>query len=223
MSTTKKKVIPQSSFNVKWFKDQLKRCNGGKGISQRAAADKLEMHQASISQMFAGTRKMQPDEVSRWAELFNCSIEDVMLNAGIPTAGRASPAPGRASFASVKIIGWADGQLQVHDAEGLKGSKAAPNPGTTSPSLRCVRCQTSGSEFEGMDGALLYYDETSSVDPEALGRLCVVRVNGQDHDLIRVIKRGYESGKHNLAMPNNKPTEENVLIKYASPILWMKL
>lgn len=212
----------KSHFNAKWFTDQLKKLEGGKGISQREAARRLGLNQATISLMFKGKRLMPMSEAPKWAELLNCGMEDVMNNAGVDVPEGAPAVKG--SMTKLPVEGWADGDLVVHwGAVGLKGSKTVANPGSRSGHTKCIRCQTSGSKFQGMDGTLVYYDHYEGIAPESVGRWCVVKIRGSDASMIRVPNRGYESGKHNLQLPTGETSEENVIIESASPILWMKL
>lgn len=211
----------KTTVNAKWFKDQLKRRN----LSQREVARILDINQAVISHMFKGTRKMPLEEVPKWAKVLGVPESDILTNAGI----QSSTAAALSGSANLEISGWVDGHLVVHfgDKSGLKGPTIAPNP-LAETLISVVRCQTAGSPFEGMDGALLYFQNHGIFDPEAVGRLCVVKIQNktqahQDQFLVRTVKRGYEPGKHNLALPNGNVVEEGVVVESAAPIVWMKL
>lgn len=210
----KPRTSSKTVVNDKWFRDQLKRMN----VSQREVARLLGINQAVISHMFNGTRKMPLDEVPKWAKILGVPESDILTNAGI----QSSTAAALSGSASLEISGWVDGELSVHfnDKKGLKGPLSAPNP-LTETMISVVRCQTAGSPFEGMDGALLYFQNHGIFDPEAIGRLCIVKI--QDRFLVRTVKRGYEPGKHNLALPNGTVVEEGVIVDSAAPIVWMKL
>ncbi len=142
---------------------------------------------------------------------------DILANAGMQNSTVAAIS----GNTILEINGWVDGSLIVSfDKKGLKGPSIAPNPMPGDTALTVVRCQTASSPFETMDGSLLYFQNHGIFDPEAFGRLCIVDV--QNSLLVRVIKRGYGPGKHNLTLPNRVLTEEDVLVKNASPVLWMK-
>jgi transcriptional regulator with XRE-family HTH domain len=201
---------PKPSINEKWFRDRIEAV----GLSQRKVAKALGINPSSISHMFKGNRKMPLEEAALWAELLKVTVEEILLNAGVKISSSS-----KAFITQIEIDGWVDGLLSVHWTA-PKGPKTAPNP-LGSSDIGVLRCQTLGSPFEGMDGALLYYYDTKSVNPDCLERLSLVEFSGKS--FIRIVKRGYEPGKYNLTLSNGTPKEEGIELERATPIVWMKL
>lgn len=127
---------------------------------------------------------------------------------------------------TLEITGWIDGYLNVH--EGLPGqSRAFAEPFTGAVKAAAVlRCQTTGSQFDGIDGALIYYYPTDRGEADVVGRMAVVGFRGGDGQLrygLRVVKRGYEPGRFNLVLINGVMAESDAQLISAAPVLWMKL
>lgn len=215
---TKSKII---LINVKWFKDQIKRV----GLSQRQIAKIWGINQAVISHMFSGKRRITFEEAVKWAEILKVPFEDVAINAGLKLPATIITASGESPLRALEIKGWVDGQLSIHWSATSLGT--APNP-TGRSDVAVLQCRTTGGPFEGMDAALLYYfADAKGIDSDPTGKLCVVKIAGADTQdqpfVLRVVKRGYETGKHNLCYPNGTLKEESVILELATPILWMKL
>jgi DNA-binding XRE family transcriptional regulator len=212
--SARQSAATKSQFNTNWFKDQIKKA----GISQRAAARIVGIHHASLIHMFNGNRRMPVDEARNWADLFNTAVEDIYSNAGLNIVSSEEKG------ALVDIKGWIDPELTVHWGA-TPGPRKTLNPlSGNAKNIGALRCQTAGGFFEGIDGAHLYFTLTaaSRVDLECLNRLSLVSVPSKRH-YVRVLKRGYESGKFNLALPNGDISESDVVLESATPILWMKL
>lgn len=236
-SSTKKRVseapATTTNINVRWFKEQI----ALNGLSQRKIAKEMNLNQSVISHMFKGRRRMSLEEAVGWAKILKVPLGDVVLNAGIGVGiqeiseidhsrvlmkndeGAVIAQP------QVPIRGFADANFKVIWTPPVKGPTNAPNPlkGELGLNLSCIRCQTIGGAFEGLDGAMLYFRDVpqGAFDPECVGRLSLVQV-GSEH-LIRIVKRGYAPGRHNLALFNGILAEESVVISSATPIIWMKL
>lgn len=216
-------MASDSNFNVKWFKDQIARRN----TSQRKIAIKLGLNQAVISHMFAGRRKMGLEEATKWAEILDVRLDEVIANAGIDLPPqilvntRRGGGP-RLRDQTIEITGWIDNELTVHLGR-PKGSLTAPNP-TGQLNVAALRCQTTGGSFSGMDGAILYYTPPlDKFDPDILTRLCIVKIKSKDKLLLRTVNRGYVSGRYNLSLMSGEAKEEDVSVVCAVPVIWMKL
>jgi transcriptional regulator with XRE-family HTH domain len=221
------KISPKTDenqlFNARWFREQCARV----GISLSEVARKLDIQQAALSHVLAGRRKLTAQEMVEISVIFGVPVLDVMVAAGLNVSGisssdvvGASSSSGKAGANPVKISGWIDGRLQIHWGE-AKGPKVVPSP-MAGVSLGALRCQTAGGALDHMDGALFFFrNDPESFDPEALGRLSIVKVSGGGH-LIRIIKRGYDTGRHNLYLPDGTLKEESVVVISAKPIISAK-
>jgi transcriptional regulator with XRE-family HTH domain len=83
--------MKRRSFNVKWFKARLELL----GISQREVGRRFGLNQASITHMFKGMRKLQIHEVEPWADILECSLQEILYYSG----NARSPVPTKLSEA----------------------------------------------------------------------------------------------------------------------------
>lgn len=207
--------MPKESLtriNTKWLLDQLKR----KKMSQRQLAKALGLDQSSLNNIVHGKRKVALHEAARISQILGIPLEEFMEQAGLSPAISASGAPN-----TLEIKGWVDGAFNVVWGKPTGPSTVETPDGKPRPELIALRCQTAGSAHESLDGALLFYYQRTDCEPDVLNRLCVV--NFGSRTVLRVVKRGYETGKHNLALINGAVVEESVQVESASPIDWMKL
>jgi transcriptional regulator with XRE-family HTH domain len=216
------------AVNVRWFKDQIKK----QGLSGRKIALMFGCNESVVSHLFKGRRQMRLDEAPKWAEILRVPLNEVLLNAGVfgsdngPSYGLgASTAP---EGPLVEVTGALNGDFVVKWGR-PPGPGHVENPlgAVLSGKIGCLRSNTSGGKLSGVDGALLYYELVPSdfFDHEGMGRLCLVSFMSHEgpKQAVRVLKRGYEPGRHNLALLSGLVAEENVVVLGATPILWMKL
>lgn len=212
-------LVPAPNLNVRWFKDQMARV----GLLAKDVAEQMEINPTVLSHIFSGRRNLKLREASKLASILQVPLADVLANAGVDDIDQSVEvmAVNATSQQVVPVKGWVNSSLEII-WQTPKDLKNAPNP-LPNHKLVCVRCQTASGAFEGLDGALVYFYDVSpgTFDPESLGRLCVVEFDGKSY--LRILKRGYISGRHNLAMFNGQPAEEGVHVTTATPVVWMKL
>lgn len=213
----KKPVLPH---NATWLKAQLLIA----GITQREVAKELGADFATVNHLITGRRPMRDDDAQVIAGMLKMPVAAFLskLRSVSPPAMPEGLSQAVAS-GDLEITGWVDGMLIVHDGR-PKGPTAAPaivGPDASGP-VRVVRCQTQGSVFDGIDGALVYFKELGDVAAESVGRMCVAAIEGGD-TVLRVVKRGYSAGRFNLSMLNGVLAEEDARLRSASPVIWLKL
>lgn len=189
-----------------------------KGISQRFLAKKLNIDPSAVFHLLRGTRRLMLDEVSTLAEALGMPIDEVTEHFGVDLGANTEP-----SVRDVKVEGWLDGTLTVR-LDGLKGKKVAHSP-FPDRDIRALRAQTSGTEFDGLDGALFFYkfSKLQAVDPECVGKLCLVKITGEKEFKLRVMRRSYNSGRYDLCSLGGKVMEESVRVEANHPVVWMKI
>lgn len=213
-----KRKTEKPTPNTKWLNSLLE----SKGLTQQELADKSKIHKSSLSKTFHGKRRLTWGEAAKLAPLLSVPIDELLSGFGVKLD---TPADGR----FIEVSGWLDGELilrGVKDGVGLRGSKNAPCP-FPDRDIRVARVQSMGSEFDGLDGALVYYRETRSAirgaDMDALGKLGVVKVAGETQWRLRVLRRGYASGKFNLTSLSGKMMEESAVVEAVHPVVWLKI
>jgi len=212
--TTKSVNKPSEVINSRWFKLRLIE----KGLSQRDLAKRLGVEPSALNHMVNGRRSINKEYLDTIAKLLGLTLPELL--AGLKHTETTPEAHGE-----LEIAGWIDGALIVHKGH-PKGPRNAPNPqaGASVESIEVLRCQTMGSQFDGIDGALVYYYPTNRVDPDSLQRLCIVEIGSKGGvRAMRVVKRGYSVGRYNLALFNGVISEEDCEITSSAPVMWMKM
>jgi len=199
--------------NTRWFKLKLIE----KGVSQNELAAMLGVDKSAMNHMIAGRRKITYENAVVIARALGVPVEEFM--ASVKNTGE-----GPGDDRGLEISGWIDGALMVHKGA-PRGPRKAPDPQKGSSAreqIEVLRCQTMGSQFDGIDGALVYYYPSKRVDPDSLQRMCIVEFdNGMR--AMRTVKRGYSAGRFNLSLINGVISEEDAKIVTSSPVMWMKM
>lgn len=207
---TKRVIVP--NIDTAWFEREL----NAAGVTHREMAGRFDppRHESAIGYLIRGQRRMALTEAGVFAAAFGTTVEEVMRRAGAPPLLVAS--------GEVPIIGWVDGQLTVHLSP-PRGPRSAPRPSPAPAALVALRFQTSGSKLAGFDGALAYYVRSKAVSPECLLKPCVVETSETSTPILRVVHRGYESGRFRLENLAGETWEEDVKLVSAAPILVIRL
>jgi len=195
-----------TDFNVTWFNQKLEE----QRLSKRGLAKLMDLDPAAVSLMLRGLRKMSVTEAGEIASLLRVTVDEVLRHAGV----NVSAATGGAS---TPIIGWMNADKEV-SFERPAGPGVCESPPGGFDDVVAIRTQAPGQPF---DGWLIYYRPIDGISLEALGRLCVVKLQPDGPTYILPVSRGYEVGKYNLGGWNT-PVIPNVGLISASPVIWMK-
>lgn len=208
----KKNAKPLRSIDDAWFRRALEDA----GITSRKLANILDVDPSGISRLLAGNRNLQIDEAAIIAKHINRPFMEVCKKAGIPLD---------------KISPEESGNVRISaliDTDGLVLPTPPKNtPFVTAPSdvptdTVAARCDATAQDVQMYDGWVLFYAPLAYASPDAVGRLCVVRVEGQDSDRACFVHRGYEPGRYTLISPKGEEMKSVKLIT-ASPVSWIRL
>lgn len=221
--------------NSAWFRNRIT----SQGLSQRKLAAKLKIDPSALTLFLQNKRRLQLDEAATLASLLSVSLDEVLTNAGLDTTTQSSTSKSLENK-GVPITGYVDGDLVVHWGR-VKGPQRALWPvqagerGNQGAPVEAVRFETAGTPFDGMDGTLAYFamkraKDGGLFDISCVGRLSIVeevkRGAGSGgtggRTLLRVVKRGYDTGTYKLALMNGEVVDENVKLAAGAPIIWMK-
>lgn len=204
-------LIPKPKPNYKWFEDRLR----DNQISQRELARRLSMDAAGLNRRLKGKARLQLEEAARIAKLLHVTVDDVLVNAGVPLAEHIRP-----KGESVPLVGWVDSEFGVH-MERVPGERSVEAPPIPIAGLKALRFQTSMSRADAFDGAVAYFRPEPGVQADAIGKLCVVTTDA-GAILLRVVRPGYERGRYNLSSTLDGTLTANVLLESAVPVVWLK-
>lgn len=217
------------AFDTKWFRERLH----ASGRSQRDLAKTLDKDPSSVSLLLRGKRQMKMQEATKLAQFLDQPLHEVLRHAGVmaPADARAAARGEHADVMEmvnthdVPLVGYVDGEGEVHiDREPTETDKVprVPTPPGLERKAVAVQVRAAMSRNEMFDGWVLYFAPRDHVDPEAIGRLSIVRLKNDGPTLMRVLRRGYQKGTFNLISAGD-PTIENVTPAWATPVAWAKI
>lgn len=189
------------SINTEWFRERM----ADRKLSQRGVARELGLDPAALSLTLRGKRTMKMHEAIDLARLLGVPLAELLVRSGVNAM-----MPSQA----IAVTGWLDNHGEVHFEPDLG---EADRPLGLPTGATAIQCRTAGSDLDYMDGWVLFVDRPSEPPtPENVGRLCLVRLTGSVVYLAQ-LRRGYASGRWNLAGPVAHATD--VSVDWAAPIL----
>jgi len=201
------RAIVNKRINTRWFSQTLKDL----GLSQRQYAEKVGQHNAAINRMFRGRRHFRLEDAETFCKVTGASIEDVLANAGLSIEDITGER-------MVKVVGWIDGTHAIHPR--VKGPRSVIAPPGSLDDTLAYRFQTSRTELDAMDGAVIYCRPFGDPSIDMLNRWCVVKLKSGE-ELMRVLKRGARAGRFNLWI-NGEEKEAGVILEGCSAVEWMR-
>lgn len=207
-SSAARRII-SPDFNTEWFQHQFQM----RDLSQRKIAKLMGIDPSALSFIVTRRRRLALDEANSLAAILGLPIEEILVQAGINVSGGVSRD-------ATTVEGWVDGDLRVNFGQ-PKGPPTAPYP-FSEKGIRVVRCQTVGSKYDGLDGALIYFRPAKKFDPATLGQICLVQVRGEKGMRLAVPRKGYRSGTYNLSVPMGDVLAEGIIIESTSQVIWIK-
>lgn len=190
--------------NTKWFRERLSE----RDMSMRRLAKLLELDPSAVSLMLRGKRTMTADEANRISGLLTIPVTEVLAQAGIPIEDDARSFPVKA---------WVDARGALHtvtakNARRVTAPRDVPGAG--------LAVQIRASELAS-DGWVLFTGAFDTRVESFIDRLCVVELASNGH-MIGTLKRGYDDEKFNLVPFTGAATIDNVAVKAAAPVLWIR-
>lgn len=201
----------KGKIDKQWFVTQLR--NQEKTATQLSKYLKLDP--SAVSRMLNSERRMTMAEAAKTAHFLGQPVTTVMERAGIPLSELNPRDTGM-----VRIFGTvdADGRIDMQPPREAPYVQAPPDLPAHGVALRLLAEHT---PQEHAHGWVVYYEPTPDVPVDAIGRLCVVHVEGDDTPLLRIVKRSIEPGKFKLVTLWGHDAGNGALTS-ASPILWIK-
>lgn len=190
--------------NTRWFRERL----AERDMSMRRLAKLLELDPSAVSLMLRGKRTMTADEANRISGLLTIPVTEVLAQAGIPIEEDARSFPVKA---------WVDARGALHtitakNARRVVGPRDVPGAG--------LAVQIRAAELAS-DGWVLFSGAFDARADAFIDRLCIVELAGNGH-VVATLKRGYDDEKYNLVPYTGAATIENVAVKAAAPVLWIR-
>jgi hypothetical protein len=205
----KRKNIPKP--NVDAIHQMLK----DRGTSQRELGRMLGLDPAAAYNLTHGKRALQLSEALTLAKTLSLPFETILELWRLPKAGlEGAIGTKEGAEDGVKVIGYLDAALIVR-REGVKGKRSAPAPnGERAKGLAALRFQTAETEYGAWDGAMLFYRAIAqgSVPASMIGRFAIVKPEGMAELRLRQIRRGYETGRYDLAGLSGRVLEESITL-----------
>lgn len=190
--------------NTKWFRERL----AERDMSMRRLAKLLEIDPSAVSLMLRGKRVMSADEANRISGLLTLPVTEVLAQAGIPIEEDAR---------SIPVKAFCDARGTLHSVT-TKAPRRVSAPRDIPGAGLAV--QVRAAEL-AVDGWVLFSGAFDTRVEAMIDRLCIVEVKGDGH-LVGILKRGYDEEKFNLVPFTGGAAVENVAVKSAAPVLWIR-
>lgn len=196
-----------AEIDAVWFRDRL----AEKKLSQRGLARLLGCDHASVHRLIRGKRPMRMQEAAQLAALLGVDVSEIITHAGV----QVGPAGNR----TVALMGWVDGEGEVHIADGDRERIDAP-PDLPEDAM-AVRVKATDGPLIAFDGWIYFIAKPDEPTPDLAGRYAVVEIeNGVN--LLRFVRRGYRPGTWNLMPMGSSIGVENARLEWAAPVLWIR-
>lgn len=199
---------PIYDVDKSWFFDRFRDV----GMSLRKVAAAMKVEPSTLSRILDGKRKLGVIEAGDLAAILVVAPSEVLVRAG-------SPLSTVEDSASVAVVGLLGGDLKTIR------TRPAVLPPATAPlggdELQGLRFATEGTAMEHMDQAVAFFRPSRGVQKRAVGRLSVVRVEGESDRLLRVV-RGAKRGRFDLCGLDGSVLEAGVALESAAPVEWMR-
>jgi len=204
--------IPQHTaamqpINQQWFQEKLRE----RKISQRGLAKRMELDPSSISNMFAGKRRMTPEEAKQIASYLLVPVTEVLRQAGVDVQDDVRKIP---------IAGYITG-LSVAIALAPESEDYMPAPADVSTDAYALQARTQMTGASYADGWLFVVSGQRHDPAEMYSKLCISASKAGDLYL-GIVTRGYKNGHHNVSLLLAAQAIDNRDIIWSSPILWIK-
>lgn len=122
---------------------------------------------------------------------------------------------------AVSVVGLVGPDLRtLRDRPPVLAPASAPIGGSDLHGLRFV---TEGTKYAHLHDGVVFFRQGRTVSRRAVGRLSVVRVEGERSDrLVRVVLVSDRRGKFDLADLSGRVVEKGVALEFAAPVEWMR-
>ncbi len=188
-----------------WFLDRLE----DKGWSMRELAKHMHLDIAAISLLLDGKRRMKASEASLVARHLGVAVDEVLRHVGADVREVVANAIGikgtitRGVVSFGKVHGPATVIAPIGSPEGL------------------IALRATSDLFHGW---VLFYRESPGIRPEAVGKLCVITIRGEDQPRVGWLRAAYEEGEWEIIAFDvpEKLQATSYSVVNASPVMWVK-
>ncbi|CAH0532170.1 transcriptional regulator [Ralstonia phage UAM5] len=174
-------------------------------ISLRQLAEKMGLAHSALSITFSGSRRMQLEEAAQLSNIFGVPVHEIIENAGVSMRPFNS--------VRVSVVGALRGDGHVEQITGKHAERTSAPPGLPEGTA-AIQARTADTPLSWLDGAVFFFVPSDSIHPDAIGRLCYLKIHDGEH-VIAMMKRGYRDHTYNLSGLHQK---ENVKVDWATPI-----
>src|SRR5690606_9931014 len=172
--------MPASRIDTDWFTAKL----ADRQMSQRQLAKRMGVDPSAVSLMFRGRREMRMTEAAEIANLLGVPVAEVLQHAGLEVDS--------AGNRTCPIVGFIDGAGEGADPSAWRRAVGRPTcPPDPPKNAVALRRGTTGTRPELVDGWIVVTTPPQGLDPEAVNRLCVVKIR-TGVTLVRHLRRGYK-------------------------------
>lgn len=191
-----------SGINRRYFEGLM----ADRKLSLRALATKLGLGHSQLSLMFSGARRPQLEEAAQLAEIFGEPLHRVVEALGVSVQS--------SNRRRVDVIGamGGDGIVTLTPSGSVDRTTA---PDGLPDDIQAVQFRTQGTALDWLDSFVCFFRKPNGISHEAVGRLCVCKIDGGPV-VVASVRRGYKERTFNLAGTFH---QESAPLEWATPIL----
>lgn len=203
----------RQSIDRDWFFKTLE----ANGKSVRGLARHLDIDASAASRMLAGQRRMKMEEASRIAMFLNVHVREVLAHAGVAVDVEGEPT-------RVLLAATIDGKGTLHrlpDPKPLPTEIIERARGAIirrrDRTVMAAQVRVAKGPLSLLDDAIVLFDHTERVEPEAIGALSICRTK-EGRLFLGRLRRARKTGEAFCESPDGGPTGE-VMLLTAAPVL----
>lgn len=151
---------------------------------------------------------MSADEANRISGILMIPVTEVLAQAGVPIEEDSRSLPIKATINAQSVLT----PTTAKNPRRMAAPRDVPANGLVA--------QVRAAELHE-DGWVLFAGSFDARVEALLDRLCVADVHGAGHT-VGTLKRGYDDERFNLVPLLGGQTVENVVVKQAAPVLWIR-
>lgn len=201
--------------------NNLKALRKAAGLTQEAIAQVWGVHRGDVSRIERGEHSISTHKRDLLTKHFGWTVTQLLESSDsthVPVLGSVALG-GVVALATDRSIVLGQ-SFRDSATDQWKGELVSLPPGEYSQDLACLKVEGHGMHPVFKDGDLLFFHHQPHAPQSVINSDCVVALT-DNTVMVRTLKAGRSFGHYDLDS-YNQPSIENVEIKWAAPIAWVK-
>jgi hypothetical protein len=187
------------------------------GYTCRSLGSMVGLSGADISNIMNSHRNIKASEAVAFARIFNLDMGEFVYRAQALAPKQRAPREGEKKSPYTPVVGWVDGKGAIIKlGKDAIMEKPVVRPARGDADTKAVRIMNGGD----MHGWIAYYQSLDYVHDKAKGALSVVETTTR-RKMLCYLQPGGKGPSYRI-ISLDKQREENVNLKTAAPVVWLK-